>query len=287
MVLDQRPRANVGFLHPGEMGFALAKIARINGAKTWWASENRSEVTATRAADAGMTDVGSVLQLARCCEILICICPPHAAVDVASAVAASGFTGIYVDANAIAPGTARNIGTIIERSGGTYVDAGIVGPPPNGVQDTVLFLSGVNASLVSRFFSADALYTEILGSIPYQASAVKICHSAMHKGQLALLFATIAVAEHQGVLAPLQSLWERRPETQTLSSNMPNNTRRAAKAWRFAGEMKEVAAAMEASGLPPEMHIGASAIFQRLTTAGASSTTHTTDDLIRTLLSSE
>jgi 3-hydroxyisobutyrate dehydrogenase-like beta-hydroxyacid dehydrogenase len=45
-------------------------------------------------------------------------------------VAGFGFTGVYVDANAVSPQTAREIGSAIETRGGSYVDGGIVGAPP-------------------------------------------------------------------------------------------------------------------------------------------------------------
>ena len=46
-----------------------------------------------------------------------------------AAVAAVGFTGTYVDANAIAPATTREVGTIVEGGGAHFVDGGIVGQP--------------------------------------------------------------------------------------------------------------------------------------------------------------
>jgi len=41
-----------------------------------------------------------------------------------------GFRGIFVDCNAIAPGTAREAASLVEAAGAKFVDAGIVGPPP-------------------------------------------------------------------------------------------------------------------------------------------------------------
>src|SRR4029077_20266443 len=86
-----------------------------------WASAGRSAATAERARDADLEDAGDVTELCRRSEILLSICPPHAAVDVARA--ATGFTGIYVDANAIAPGTTRAIAELQPR----LVDGGLLG----------------------------------------------------------------------------------------------------------------------------------------------------------------
>ena len=95
----------VGVLHPGEMGAAVAGGLRARGETVLWASAGRSAATAERAQQAGLEDVVNVAELCRRCEILLSVCPPHAALDVARA--AAGFTGIYVDANAISPETAR------------------------------------------------------------------------------------------------------------------------------------------------------------------------------------
>ena len=56
------------------------------------------------------------------------VCPPHAALDIARQVA--GFGGVYVDANAISPLTAREVAGIVEAGGASYVDGGIIGTPP-------------------------------------------------------------------------------------------------------------------------------------------------------------
>ena len=117
----------VGVLHPGEMGAVVAGALRERGETVLWASAGRSAATAGRAEAAGLEDAGDIAEVCRRCEILLSICPPHAAVEVARA--ASGFAGIYVDANAIAPDTARAIARLQPR----LVDGGIVGPPPTGL----------------------------------------------------------------------------------------------------------------------------------------------------------
>ena len=129
----------VGVLHPGEMGAVVAGALRERGETVLWASAGRSAATAERAEAAGLEDAGDIAEVCRRCEILLSICPPHAAVEVARA--ASGFTGIYVDANAIAPDTARAIAKLQPR----LVDGGIVGPPPSRPGTTRLYLSGEEA----------------------------------------------------------------------------------------------------------------------------------------------
>lgn len=274
----------VGFLHPGEMGSALAKVMQRNGAITIWASEGRSSSTASRAADAGMQDVGTLEALCKQSDILISICPPHAAVDVAKATVACGFDGAYVDANAISPGTAIQIADIVAQSGASYTDASVVGPAPDGKRQTFIYFSGDAAGLVASHFNAEALTVEVLGPSRSLASALKICHSAMQKGPLAMLFATMAAAEHYGVRAPLESLWAMRPETMSLVNDIAHSPRIAAKSWRFAGEMLEVADAFAAIGLPSALHQGARDVYQRCTAPNPGESPGSIEELISILL---
>jgi len=118
----------IGLLHPGEMGAAVGQCLSGRGHTVLWASEGRGPDTATRAEAAGLTDVGTVKAVAGQAGVILSVCPPHAATDVAWAV--HGFGGLYVDANAISPGTAREIARMISDSGGRYVDGGIIGLPP-------------------------------------------------------------------------------------------------------------------------------------------------------------
>ena len=76
----------VGLLHPGEMGAAIGAVLRQRGSHVLWSSSGRSEATAARAKAAGLTDVGSIGELAQRAEVILSVCPPHAARDVASGV---------------------------------------------------------------------------------------------------------------------------------------------------------------------------------------------------------
>ena len=95
----------MGLIHPGEMGAMVGAALRAGGESVLWASEGRSAASAERADVARLEDVGTIEELARRSDVVLSICPPAAAVAVARSVA--GFEGIYVDANAIAPATAR------------------------------------------------------------------------------------------------------------------------------------------------------------------------------------
>ncbi len=275
---------HIGLLHPGQMGTALAKVAQRHGATTCWASEGRSPSTALRADEAGIEDVGTLAALCDRCEIIVSICPPHAALATARAASDCGFAGLYVDANAISPAKAEQIAEIVGQSGATYVDAAVIGPPPDGRQQTSIYFSGEAAHRVAAYFEGDAISIVLLGPSRSHASALKICHSAMHKGQLALLLAAMAAAEHHGVRMQLESLLAMRTSTRALVTDMAENTRRATKGWRFAGEMLEVADTFAAAGLPADMHRGAGEVFRRCPVPVSAQKPVSTEDLINRLL---
>ena len=256
----------VGFLHPGEMGSALAALVVRRGGRACWVPQGRSAQTRVRARDAGLVECPSLEALCRACPVVVGICPPHAALDLARAVAGTGFRGLYVDANAISPEHAREIAGMLGACGGEFVDAAVVGPPPAPGTGTRLYLSGAAAATAAAAacLAGEGLRIEHLGDEAGRASALKMCHSAMHKGQMALLFAALAAAERAGVRGELQGLFASRPATASYLDGLDEKVRRAAKAWRFAGEMDEVALTLAALGLPEGFHRAAGEIYRRL-----------------------
>jgi 3-hydroxyisobutyrate dehydrogenase-like beta-hydroxyacid dehydrogenase len=251
----------VGLLHPGEMGAAVAGCLTENGHTVLWASEGRSAQTAARATAVGLTDAGTVAKLAAGADIILSICPPHAALDVAWAV--HGFGGLYLDANAISPGTAREVAGLIAGGGGGYVDGGIIGPPPTSAGSTRLYLSGEHAVAIRDLFAGTPLDARIAeGGGATAASAVKIAYAAWTKGTAALLLAARALARAEGVEDSLLAEWEL--SQPGLASRSVSSAKAAtAKGWRWVAEMEEIAATMAAAGLPDGFHQAAAEIFRR------------------------
>ena len=101
------------------------------------------------------------------------MCPPHAASEVAEAVIAASFQGIYVDANAISPMRASDIDSKLRQAGIDAVDGGIIGGPAWTADSTTLYLSGKRAAEISACFSGGHLRCRILGPEIGKASAVK------------------------------------------------------------------------------------------------------------------
>jgi 3-hydroxyisobutyrate dehydrogenase-like beta-hydroxyacid dehydrogenase len=222
-----------------------------------WASDGRSAETAQRAEDAGLEDAGTVDELARTSDVILSVCPPHAALDVARSV--TGFTGVYVDANAISPATAHAVADTVAR----VVDGGIIGPPPQSLGTTRLYLSGVEADTVAELFAGSAVDARIVSEEVGAASAVKMTYAAWTKGTAALLLAVRSLARSEGVESTLLEEWE-------LSlPELPEHSVRAArsaatKGWRWVGEMEEIAATFASAGLPDGFHLAAADVFRAI-----------------------
>lgn len=250
--------ATVGLLHPGEMGAALGRVLRDGGHEVLWASSGRSGATVERASSAGLRDVVTVDALATRSEVLISVCPPHAAAEVARAVQAA--PALFVDANAIAPQTARAIAA--ERDDASFVDGGIIGPPPTAPGTTRLYLSGSAAPMVAELFAHTTVDARVVSETVGAASAVKMTYAAWTKGTAALLLASHAVAESEGVEPVLTEEWQLSlPELPETLSRAQRSA--ASKGWRWVGEMEEIAATFGAAGFPDGFHRAAAEIFRR------------------------
>ncbi len=186
------------------MGSVVASVLPpVTGRPVLWVGEGRSADSVERAGRAGLSDAGSLADLAAQAEIILSICPPEAAIQVADDVAAAGFDGLYVDANAISPDTARSVGTRFER----FVDGGIVGPPPTAPGLTRLYLSGPEAADVAALFEPTVVEARVVEGGDGAASAVKMCFASWTKGTWALLLAIRALAESEGVSEALLGEW--------------------------------------------------------------------------------
>ena len=253
----------IGLLHPGEMGATVGAAARRNEAQVVWASQGRGAHTRGRAEEAGLTDAGSLSALVERSRIVLSVCPPHAAAELARAVAERSFSGVYVDANAVSPATVRDVRRIVEAGGASFVDGGIIGPPALHPGTTRLYLSGAESARVAACFRHGPLEARVLDGPPGTASALKMAYAAYTKGSAALLIAIRTLAMHEGVDAALLREWElSQAELPTRSAGAVRAN--AGKAWRFGAEMEEIADTFAAAGLPDGFHRAAAEVYRRM-----------------------
>jgi 3-hydroxyisobutyrate dehydrogenase-like beta-hydroxyacid dehydrogenase len=254
---------SVVLLHPGNMGVTIGAAAATSGARVVWVSHQRGEATRRRAHQAGLVDAATLEKALGQSDVVLSVCPPHAAVDVAEQVAAQKFAGIYVDANAVSRATAERIGGIVARAGASFVDGGIIGSPVKQAGTTRLYLSGARAADVAALFSKSMLDARSIGAEPGAASALKVAYASWTKGTDAMLLAIRAYAAHEGVDDALLEEWR------ISQPQLEKRCDRAAavatpKAWRYVGEMEEIAEAFEDAGLPGGFHKAAAELCARL-----------------------
>jgi 3-hydroxyisobutyrate dehydrogenase-like beta-hydroxyacid dehydrogenase len=276
-------KEKIGILHPGAMGISIAASAQNSGYQVYWASNGRSPQTHERANMIHLLDLYSVMKLCAECSVIICVCPPHAAEEVANEVISSGFKGVYVDANAISPQRARRIGHLMCDAGVEFVDGGVIGGPAWKPKRTWLYLSGTEAYKVASYFSAGPLETSVIGESPGKASALKMCYAAYTKGRTALLSAILAAAEVLGVREELANQWSRGGSDFAEQTNQRVRGV-TAKAWRFVGEMEEIAATFEGSGMPRGFHDAAAEVYRRIADFRDSSDLPSLDEVLKALL---
>jgi 3-hydroxyisobutyrate dehydrogenase-like beta-hydroxyacid dehydrogenase len=276
-------KQNVGILHPGEMGLSVAATIQNTGHTVFWASEGRSPKTRERADKQNLVNASSLMHLCEICSIIVSVCPPEAAENLAHNVLSHGFTGLYLDANAISPGRTQRIGQAITDAGGTLVDGGIIGGPAWTRGSTWLYLSGKEAGIAADYFSSGPLETRIVGDDIGKASALKMCFAAYTKGTTALLSAVLATAEALNVRIDLEQQWSHN------GSNFADEASRkvtqvTAKAWRFAGEMEEIASTFREAGLPDSFHLAAADIYRRMAGFKDAAETPSFDSVLQALL---
>ncbi len=267
----------IGLLHPGEMGAAVGQCLAGAGHRVLWVPDGRSAATWERAEAAGLTGCGLAGIIDRS-DLVVSVCPPGAALAVAREVA--GFRGLYLDANAISPDTARKVAAIVEAGGAAYVDGGIIGTPPTVAGQARLYLSGPQAGEVQRLFEGTALDARLVdrdtpvgpgvGPGVGTASAVKMAYASWTKGAAALVLAARGLARAEGVEDVLLAEWAlSQPGLGDRSVQAAGSA--AAKGWRWIAEMEEIAAAMAAAGLPEGFHHAAAEIYRRSPDRGTAS----------------
>jgi len=255
---------NVGVMSPGDMGQALAMQIKAKGLNVYTALGQRSERTRTLAREAGLTDVGTLPRLLAQCDVVLSVMNPGAALDfareAAGALRASGRQTLFVDCNAIAPGTVREIAGVIERAGGRFLDAGIIGPPPRGKAKTNLYVSGRGAADLEQL-AGPQLIVQVISEGIADASALKMCYGALNKGTQALWLEVLIAAERLGVAGILEQQLQQ-SQADRYNWALGQFPILPPKAYRWVPEMLEISKTLGAAGITPSVFQGAADIYR-------------------------
>lgn len=259
------PIRTVAVMSPGDMGHAVGRLLGEHGLRVVTCLRGRSPRTAALAAAAGIADLPDEAALVGEADLLLAILVPAQAVAlaerIADAVRAAGRGLLYVDANAVAPQTARRIAAILGAAGARIVDAGIIGGPPlPGRPGPRFYASGAAAEEFARL-GEYGLDVRVIGAEVGQASGLKMCYAALTKGLTALGVELLVAGRALGLEGPLRAELEAsQPELLAWvgrqAPGMPP------KSERWVGEMEEIAATFAALGLTPRLLEGAADLYR-------------------------
>jgi putative dehydrogenase len=255
----------VAVIAPGMMGAAVGKRLVDNGLKVLTSLKGRSQETAARAKAAGMVVAGDEEIAAS--DFILSILPPGDAVALAErfapALQASNAKPVYVDCNAINPGTVDRVAAVIAPTDCPFVDSGIIGSPPKpGDAGPRFYASGAAAPRFAglRQYGLDV---RVLDGALSAASALKMSYAGITKGTQAIGAAMMLAATRAGsadaLFAELSSsqkdmfAWFKRG----LALMPP-------KAYRWVAEMHEIAGFVGEDPTAHELYQGAAHFYERL-----------------------
>jgi 3-hydroxyisobutyrate dehydrogenase-like beta-hydroxyacid dehydrogenase len=254
----------VGLLSPGDMGHVVGQRLISHGMPVLTCLEGRSERTRGLAAKVGIGDVPTYGDLVRDTDMILSILVPGEAVKatrrVAEALQETREATVYVDCNAVAPATGREIDGIIRGVGSRYVDASIIGSPPRREGITKFYASGPD---VEAFMALGEYGLEVrpLGPEVGQGKGIKMVYGALTKGLTAISTQLLMAAWEMGLYDALEALHEetqgvQRQRMRRAVPNMPNRSR------RWVSEMEEIAKTYRALGITPKMYEGAAEFYR-------------------------
>lgn len=253
----------VGILSPGDMGHAIGAVLCQHQMRVITNLRGRSTRTIALAQAAGFSDVADDETLVREADMLLSILPPDRAFALAERIAAAlhktGATLLFVDCNAIAPGTTQAIEQRLAEAGASFADVGIIGGPPRPEgPGPRLYASGPHASDV-ELLRAYGLDVRVLGPQSGQASGLKMCYASVTKGLTALATEALVAGQVLGVQEALADEFQALPLFRMLERSIPGMP---PKAYRWVGEMEEIARTFAGLGLPPQMPEGAASLYR-------------------------
>jgi 3-hydroxyisobutyrate dehydrogenase-like beta-hydroxyacid dehydrogenase len=261
----------VGILSPGDMGSGVGDVLHKHGLRVLTCLAGRGGESRARAVEAGIEDVPDLEVLVRECDVILSIVPPSVAGAVADQVAAAvretNADVLFADCNAIAPGTAHGVAKTLLDAGARFADAGIIGGPPNRSSNRI-YASGPGARELETLREYGLEIRVLEGGVG-QASGIKMCYAAMTKGLQALGAELLVAARLLGVEDALSAEQNRggdlaavRHFVERALPSMPP------KAYRWIGEMEEIALCFEELGLPGRLMMGAADVYTNFRDGG-------------------
>lgn len=257
-------KATIGLLHPGSMGAAFGAQLRVRRHTVLWCPDGRSDATRRRAEDAGL-EAAALPELVSRCDVLLSLCPPAAAEELAAAVAevGAGSKALYVEANAVAPSRVQWIAERLASVPMAVVDAAVVGSPPVGGKKPTLYLAGAPEQIerIIDLFAGTDVRTRVLGDEIGKASALKLAYTSYQKVSRVLAAVAYGAADAYGVGDELLEIAAKRTQSYLVETDYIPKT--AARAWRWGPEIEDAAVLLAEAGLPDSLMHAAAATLAR------------------------
>jgi len=254
----------VSVIAPGMMGSGVGKRLAENGVEVRTSLIGRSKATVARAQAANMH--GATDQEIAASDIILSIVPPGEALGLAERLApmlrAAAKKPVYVDCNALDPGTVLRIARVVQETGATFVDGGIIGGPPKPGYTPKIYLSGDGAARVAELAKFGLAFPIQPGPIG-AASAMKMSYAGITKGFTALGAAMMLAASRAGTAEDLKAeLTASQPQLLAwLTRQVPNMY---SKAYRWVAEMEEIAQFVGEDPAARQFYEGAARLYERL-----------------------
>ena len=254
----------VAVIAQGAMGAGVGGRLAEKGLHVITSLAGRSEASAKRAKAAGMVAVSD--QECAQADYFLSILPPSEALPLAKKMAAliagSNKKPIYVDCNAVSPPTKVEIGNVVLKSGAPFVDCGIIGlPPQKDGSSPWLHASGPDAARFAPIGDFGLNVNVIEGPIG-AASALKMSYAGITKGVTALGAMMMLAATRHGAADGLRKELDR-SQPALLPWFQRAIPAMYSKAYRFVGEMDEIADFVGDDPAAKKMYEAISAFYTR------------------------
>ncbi|MBT7078152.1 MAG: NAD(P)-dependent oxidoreductase, partial [Chloroflexi bacterium] len=165
------------------------------------------------------------------------------------------------DCNAVSPATGIKIAEIISAAGGKFVDAGIIGGSPRAGAVPRFYASGKHAGILAEL-DGKGISVPVMDGPIGSASGLKMVYAALTKGTAALYASTLMTAKSLDLYEDLIGELEQSQAGTLAAMNSVNTV--SSKAFRWIGEMDEIAATFGDAGTTSKIHEGASETFQQI-----------------------
>ena len=200
----------------GRMSAGVARAIAARGGRIVTTVAGRSEGTRRRADRSDVRLVDSMEDVFHAADVVLSIAGPSAAVEVMDRLVAwvprHGRSPAFIEANVLAPEVLRRYSERLTPMGLCFVDAGIVGLPPDADRRPLLLVAGPDLESMDMLDGV-AFDVQTVGEEIGRASTLKLLHTLLSKGINANLLQVMLVAEREGSSAALLQLLDaRRPD---------------------------------------------------------------------------